>query len=75
MNTVDTRKIRLINELTKLKNEVLLGKIEHILKINKSNKPSSSIFDFVGFLSDSEALKMKKAIAATCEKIDEDVWK
>jgi len=47
-----------------------------ILKdLNKANKKKYSIHDFVGVLSREEAVEMQKAIAESCETIDENDWK
>ena len=72
----EARKIHLIEEVLKIKNDAVLIKIETILNSyhNKSEK-KASIYDFVGIVSKSEADEMKQAIAETCEIIDENDWK
>ncbi len=78
MYTTDARKLRLIDELLKIKSDTVLAKIEKLLKgsvESAKDVPELNIHDFVGILSDKEARIMKEAIAGSCETIDEDVWK
>ena len=74
----EARKIHLIEEVLKVKSEAVLIELEDVLK--KSSKKikhekKTSIYDFVGILSKKESSEMKKAIAETCETIDENEWK
>jgi hypothetical protein len=72
----EARKIHLIEDVLKVKSTAVLIEIESILKSYKnktSKKPS--IYDFVGIISQNEAAEFKKAIAETCEIIDENDWK
>ncbi len=73
---LEVRKIHLIEEVLKVKNDAVLIEIEEILKSyqNKAEK-KTSLYDFVGIISQNEAAEMKKAIADTCETIDENDWK
>lgn len=74
----EVRKIHLIEAVLKVKSDAVLIELEAIL--NKSSKKTKtekkpSIYDFVGILSKKESAEMKKAIAETCEIIDENEWK
>jgi len=72
----ETRKLHVIEEVLKIKNDKLLAELEAVLRKQTSdNKGKLTINDFVGILSDKEAVEMKKAIAETCETIDKDAWK
>ncbi|GAC1303494.1 MAG: hypothetical protein NVSMB24_09590 [Mucilaginibacter sp.] len=72
----EARKIHLIEDVLKVKSTAVLIEIESILKKHK-NKPGKkpNIYDFVGIISQSEAAELRKAIAETCEIIDENDWK
>ena len=76
---IEARKIYLIEEVLKEKNEATLSQLETVLKESKrkvsSKKKKASIYDFVGILSKKEADGMKKVIADTCETINPDDWK
>jgi hypothetical protein len=72
----EARKIHLIEDVLKVKSTAVLIEIESILK-NYKNKTSKkpNIYDFVGIISQNEAAELRKAIAETCEIIDENDWK
>jgi hypothetical protein len=69
------RKIHLIEEVLKVKDDAVLIQIEKILNSYSNSEIKSGIDDFVGIISQSEAIEMKHAIAETCENIDNNVWK
>lgn len=72
----ETRKIHLIEDVLKVKNDAVLIEIEAILNnYNQAVEKKLSIYDFVGIVSKDDADEMKKAIAETCELIDENDWK
>jgi hypothetical protein len=72
----ETRKIHLIEEVLKVKNDAVLFEIESILNnYNKTVEKKPSSYDFVGIVTKDEATEMKKAITETCEIIDENDWK
>ena len=71
----EARKIHVIEEVLKLKSEAVLIEIENILKKRNKADKKASIYDFVGMLSKKEASEMRKAIADTCETIDDNDWK
>ncbi len=77
----ESRKIHVIEEVLKVTSDAVLTELETVLKKsrtkNKTVKPvkKPSIYDFVGILSKKEANDMRKAIAETCETIDENEWK
>jgi len=72
----EARKIHLIEEVLKVKNDTVLLEIEAILN-NYNNKTGkkSSIYDFVGIISKNEAVEINQAITETCEIIDQNDWK
>ena len=72
---IQTRKLNFIQEILALSNEEIIVKLEGMLmreKRKESNK--SSVYDFVGIISESEADSMKKIIEDTCERINEEDW-
>jgi hypothetical protein len=74
----EARKMHLLEEVIKVKSEAVLIELEGVLKkssskVKKEKEPS--IYDFLGILSKKEASQMRKAIAETCETIDENEWK
>lgn len=72
----EAKKIHLIEEVLKVKNDAVLDEIESILsKHNKKGVKKSDIYDFVGIISKNDAEEMKQAIAESCETIDEKDWK
>lgn len=72
----EARKLHVIEEVLKIKSNKLLTELEAVLKKQTAaNRSKLTINDFVGILSDKEAVEMKRAIAETCETIDEDAWK
>lgn len=72
----EARKIHLIEEVIKVKNDAVLTEIETILNAyHDKAKKKPNIYDFVGILSKKDADIMSKAIAEACETIDENDWK
>ncbi|HAL82592.1 MAG TPA: hypothetical protein DCO83_10450 [Mucilaginibacter sp.] len=72
----EARKIHLIEGVLKVKSDPVLIEIEKILNGYKNTAEKKlSIYDFVGIISNNEANEMKRAIAETCENIDENDWK
>lgn len=75
----EARKLHVIEEVLKIDSDALLAKVEAVLKnapkVAKTEKSKLTINDFVGILSRKEATEMRKAIAETCETIDENDWK
>jgi hypothetical protein len=71
----DSRKIHLIEEVLKLKNEALLNELETVLDKKKKKDAKKSFRDFVGIMSKAEANEMMKIIEDGCEKIDYEGWK
>ena len=73
---LETRKINLIGQILKIKNNKVLTEMETILNnYTEKGKNKYSIYDFVGFISNEEATEMTRAIEETCETIDENDWK
>ena len=72
MHTIE-RKIHLIEEVLKAKNNSILDALENALLKLKDTK--LNINDFVGVITEEEAEQMKKAIKETAENINEDDWK
>jgi hypothetical protein len=74
----EARKIHLLEEVLKEKNETILIEIESVLKKSKKStekEKKPSIYDFVGILTKKEANDMRKAIEETSETINPDDWK
>ena len=71
----ESRRIHLIEEMLKVKNEDTLIKLEAVLeesKLMKSEKQSAS--DFVGLWSKEDAALIEKAIEEGCEQVNADDW-
>lgn len=73
----EAKKLHLIEEILKVKSDSIWIALEKALKnnIDAKSKKKASIYDFVGIISEKEALKMSEAIAEACETIDENDWK
>jgi len=72
----EARKIHLIENLLKVKNEAILIKLENVFKKAESLKSSKlSAHDFLGSISRNDAVLMEKAINEGCEQIHADDWK
>ncbi len=71
----EARKIHVIEEVLKVKNEAVLIAIENVLLSAKADNKSKSIVDFSGTITREEADEMMKAIEETCEVINEEDWK
>lgn len=71
----EARKLNLIEQVLKVKNENVLLALENVLKSSKPAETKRSIHDFVGILSKKEAADMQTAISESCEIIDENDWK
>jgi hypothetical protein len=69
----EARKIHLIEEVIKVTDETILLEIEKLL--NNKQEKRANIYDFVGIITETEAVEMKQAIAESCEIIDENDWK
>ncbi|MCK5699924.1 MAG: hypothetical protein KAI29_02175 [Cyclobacteriaceae bacterium] len=72
--SIATRKLRLIEDFVKIKDHVLLDKIEAIIKRKPSSTSKLSIDKFVGIWSKEEADEIKKIIKEGCEQINEEDW-
>ena len=73
----EIRKINLIEAIIKVDKKTTLIKLETVLKgIDKPKiKKTTSIYDFVGIITQNEAEEITKAINETCEIINTDDWK
>lgn len=73
----EARKMHLIEEVIKVKNEAVLIELESVLKKAASSKdqPHLSAHDFVGLWSKEDAESIEKAIEDGCEQIHPDDWK
>lgn len=73
----EARKMHLIEEVIKTKNEAILIELESVLKkASKSNdQPRPSAHDLVGLWSKDDADLIEKAIEEGCEQINPDDWK
>jgi hypothetical protein len=73
----EAKKLHLIEEVLKIKNEFVLKEIEAIVNRAKSVKkePKPSAHDFSGLLSEKDASLMEAAIQEGCEQVNPDDWK
>jgi len=73
----EARKMHLIEDLIKVKNEAILIQIESIVKkaANSQDASRPSARDFVGLWSKEDAEAIEKAIEEGCEQIHPDDWK
>jgi hypothetical protein len=73
----EARKMHLIEDLIKVKNEAVLIQIESIVKkaANSQEAGRPSAHDFVGLWSKEDAEAIEKAIEEGCEQIHPDDWK
>lgn len=73
----EARKMHLIEDLLKVKNEAVLIEIESVLKKATENQPTGrlSAHDLVGLWSKEDAESIEKAIEEGCEQIHPDDWK
>jgi hypothetical protein len=73
----EARKMHLIEDLIKVKNEAVLVQIESIVKGAAKNQEAGrpSAHDFVGLWSKQDAEAIEKAIEEGCEQIHPDDWK
>ena len=72
----EARKIQLIEEVLRTKNESTLNEIEAVLKRSKSTKSKAlSAHDLSGAWSKKDASLIEKAIEEGCEQINQDDWK
>ncbi len=73
----EARKIHLIEELLKVKNEAVLIELESVLNKAAQNEKTSrpSAHEFAGLWSKEDAEAIEKAIQEGCEQIHPDDWK
>ena len=72
----ESRKMHLIEEVLKIKNEDTLSELESVLKKSKKVKNAKpSAHDFAGLLSKKDASLIEKAIQDGCEQIHINDWK
>ena len=73
----EARKMHLIEDLIKVKNEAVLIQIETIVKKAATRQDSAmpSAHDLVGLWSKEDAEAIEKAIEEGCEQINPDDWK
>lgn len=72
----ESRRIHLIEEMLKLKNEDTLIKLEAVLEESKQTRViKQSANDFIGLWSQEDALLIEKAIQDGCEQVNADDWK
>ena len=72
---IETKKLRLIEDLLKIKDHILLDKIEALMKHKPSPPAKSSIHKYAGIWSKEEVEEIKKIIEKDCEQIQEEDWK
>lgn len=73
----EARKMHLIEEVIKVKNEAVLIELEGVLKKAAQEKQLSrpSAHDLIGLWSKEDAELIEKAIEDGCEQIHPDDWK
>jgi len=73
----EERKLQLIEEVLKVKNDAVLVELEAVIKKAEqlNEQPRSSAHDFSGLWSKEDAELIEKAIADGCEQINPDDWK
>jgi hypothetical protein len=73
----EARKMHLIEEVIKVKNEAVLIELESVLKkaASANDQARLSAHDFVGLWSKEDAESIEKAIEEGCEQIHPDDWK
>ena len=73
----EARKMHLIEEVIKTKNEAILIELETVLKkaSKAKDQPRPSAHNFVGLWSKDDAELIEKAIEDGCEQINPDDWK
>lgn len=76
----EARKLHVIEEVLKIKNEATLSALEDFLKKNKvkakkQNRTESAFSEFSGIWTKEEAEEIEKAIEESCEAINPDDWK
>jgi hypothetical protein len=74
---LEAKKLHLIAEVIKIKNEAVLTELETVVNKTHKNKSSNknSARDFLGMLSEKDASLMDAAINEGCEQINPDDWK
>ena len=72
----EARKMHLIEEVIKTKNETVLIELESVLRKSKAkDQPRPSAHDLVGLWSKDDAGLIEKAIEEGCEQTNPDDWK
>jgi hypothetical protein len=73
----EARKMHLIEEVIKVKNEAVLIELESVLQkaAHSTNQARRSAHDLVGLWSKEDAASIEKAIEDGCEQIHPDDWK
>ncbi len=72
----EARKMHLIEEVIKTKNEAVLIELENVLRKSKTkDRPRPSAHDLVGLWSKDDAGLIEKAIEEGCEQTNPDDWK
>ena len=73
----EARKMHLIEEVIKTKNEAILVELESVLKkaSKTQDQPRPSAHDLVGLWSKDDADLIENAIEEGCEQINPDDWK
>jgi hypothetical protein len=73
----EAKKLHIIEEVLKVKNETTLSALENLLRKSKKDKTIKSkagFSAFSGIWSNDEAEEIKKIIAESCETIDPNDW-
>lgn len=71
----EARKLHLIEEILKIKDEAVLSEVESLISNRLYAVKGKSWTDFAGIWSAEEADEMKRNIEESCEQINPDDWK
>jgi hypothetical protein len=71
----DAKKLFLIEEILKIKDEAVLAEVETVLTRNKLPEGCIDFKKFSGVWTEQEADEIKRIIDESCEQINPDDWK
>lgn len=73
----EARKLHLIEDVLKIKSEIVLTELENIVKraIRPKLDEKASAKDFLGLISEKDMDLMENAIETGCEQVNPDDWK
>lgn len=72
----EAKKLHLIEEILKIKDDEVLAEVESVIIKNMKHPVNRRSFkDFAGMMSDEEVNKLEKTIEEGCETVNADDWK